>query len=150
LIRSTWIELVGGNAELLCTIDKSVVETVELRVPAISLKDKQFLDGSLERLNPIVYFHAQQATDQIPSLGTLFADLKYLQPLAMSMKILIDSDAMKSSIFSSFEHMFQGEPEDFDRSYQELWLFAMRNFPKMVSTPPPKSPKTTTAHPRRT
>ncbi|KAF8533988.1 hypothetical protein BDD12DRAFT_758374, partial [Trichophaea hybrida] len=155
-VRIAWMELLDGDVTLLGGIDRQTVEAIELRVPAISLCDRNFLIGLInsgkiftlytDDQKSIIREKIPRITDRIPSLGTLFEDMKYLEPLATSMKFLIGPEPFtkQPSIYSSFEHMYQGDSrgsEEFNERYRMLWLFAMRNFPQMVSVSPRKERK---------
>ena len=82
-----------------------------------------------------------KAQDRIPTLGTLFEDLKYLEPLASSMELLIDPTAKQTFIYTLFLKIFYGNESKFSRGYRALWLFCMQNFPQLVSSPPRKESK---------
>lgn len=89
----------------------------------------------------------------IPTLHTFFEDIKYLEPCAKVMKGLLPTKS-KRSIFQEFmgsyfppqqlgvQHAYQDcrihrmeSGEDARMlAYQQLWLFALRNFPEMTNT----------------
>lgn len=96
----------------------------------------------------------------IPSIFTFFEDLKYLEPLANAMKKLVGrSQKTKTSVYREFQHAFAatdsgsfkieiGEgifrtangslPVQMEMGYRQLWMYAMRHFPELVSVSPRK------------
>jgi hypothetical protein len=96
----------------------------------------------------------------IPSIFTFFEDLKYLEPLANAMKGLIGrSQAAKASVYREFQHAFAATdngslkieisegifrsangslPTQMEIGYRQLWMYAMRHFPGLVSVLPRK------------
>ena len=91
---------------------------MEVRVPGLSSRDSsvllRLLDGEDGKgdLEIFVRYYAEfkeklhanilKAQDRVPTIGTLFEDLKYLEPLASSMKLLIDPPAKQTSIRTNF------------------------------------------------
>jgi hypothetical protein len=147
-----------NNTQLLIAVDYSTVRALQLRVPGISkvdhdeihaLFDKKTKSGEWEiyatcsaESRTRIRQKVLSAKERIPSINTFFEDLKYMEPLANCMKILIGpafEAPSKMSIRTCFQLMYEGE--NFDTGYRELWLYAMRNFPQMVSVAPRKENK---------
>lgn len=98
----------------------------------------------------------------IPTLYTFCEDTKYLEPCAIGVKKLLEpklSDTVKMTLRKSFRgfNMGQGiflrqdgerryvqvkgnKEEEFEFSYRQLWMYAMRHFPDLVNVAPRKEP----------
>ena len=156
-IHRAWVELLDGNTTLMNAVDRQTAEAVELRVPGLSFGDSSVLsellggdDGKGDwkifvrcpaEFKGKLRANILKAQDRIPTLGTFFEDLKYLEPLASSMKLLIDPPPKQTSIHTIFLEIFHRTKSEFSRSYRALWLFCMQNIPQLVSSPPRKEPK---------
>ncbi|KAG9228366.1 hypothetical protein BJ875DRAFT_353675, partial [Amylocarpus encephaloides] len=99
-IKDTWDEICGGDVLLLGCIDESTVEAVQLRVPALSTYDSEFIQNQMisRRLFPeVLDLSTRQgitsrllAIEQpIPTIHSLFKNLRYLEPAVEAIKTLI-------------------------------------------------------------
>ena len=156
-IHRAWVELLDGNTTLMNAVDRQTAEAVELRVQGPPPRDSsvvsELLGGGDGKGDWKIFVRCPAefkgklrtnilgAQDRIPTLRTFFEDLKYLGPLASSMKLLIDPPAKQTSIHTIFLGISYGNESEFGRSYRALWLFCMQNFPQLVSSPPRKEPK---------
>lgn len=152
---------------------------LQLRAPNSSRKDFQEITENMEkgelfpsiqdvRIRGLILHNIRATKRIIPSLFTFFEDLKYLEPLANSMKKLIGpmKRSTKTSVYREFQQVFtvpatrpagscdevvelqlsEGEfgscygslREKMEFGYRQLWIYAMRHFPDLVSLPPLK------------
>jgi hypothetical protein len=137
-------------------VDEVTVKTLELTAPRHSKRDAQTLHGQLASGQIFTAFNAEDCEaiwselrtvdGVIPSLFTLFEDLKYLQACAGSMTHLVEptprhtvrkalddifhvpSQCVIQQAESSFS-VQSGERSDYwDLAYRQLWLYAMRHY----------------------
>jgi hypothetical protein len=107
-VSIAWGELAGANHPL---VDRELADMMELRAPAVSDVDR----GVLARLCDVphnggkdaIYENIRRANNRIPTLHSLFQDLKYLEAMAGPMKLL--AGPTKLTVRQSFEHMFVGD-----------------------------------------
>ncbi|OQN95187.1 hypothetical protein B0A48_18743 [Cryoendolithus antarcticus] len=118
-----------------------------------------FPDLSRDTVRNTVLPNIKGVGTAIPNFFTFFEDIKYLEPCARFMRSLLPSSTtnarnglsiqlgLKRHYFPSTDFEFavdyaQGnmrshraaEFEEFTLKYQQLWLFALRNFPRMTNT----------------
>jgi hypothetical protein len=94
-IKEFWSQLFAYNKQAMRMLDNVTVKAVELMAPRHSKRDAQMLQGQLASGQIFAAFSPQDrdaiwsklrtASGLIPSLFTLFEDLKYLQACAGSM-----------------------------------------------------------------
>lgn len=160
-------------------MDWDSVKLLQLRAPNASRKDNQEIRENMgrgklfpllkdERIRGVILHNILATKRIIPSLFTFFEDLKYLEPLANSMKKLIEpmKRSAKTSVYREFQRIFtipatqpigshdelvelqlsEGEfgsshgslRQKMEFGYRQLWMYAMRHFPDLVSSPPLK------------
>jgi hypothetical protein len=98
-VKTIWHRLLRGNKAALEKVDEATVKVVELRVPKYSRGDARFLQGQIlggqifgafSAIEREEIWHELRATDHlIPTLYTLFEDLKYLTACADCLKRLV-------------------------------------------------------------
>ena len=97
----------------------------------------------------------------IPTLHTFCEDTKYLEPCAIVVKKLLEpklNDTVKMTLRRLFrgagagQRIFlrqegerryvqvEGNQEEFEFNYKQLWMYAMRHFPDLVNMAPRKEP----------
>ena len=125
-------------------VDRQTAEEVGLRVPGLSSRDSNVLskllggedgEGGCEIFDrcPVEFkgklrVNILKAQGRIPTLVTLFEDLGCLEPLASSMKLLLDPTAKRTSIHTLFLKIFYGNESEFVRGYRAVYLFCMQTF----------------------
>jgi len=93
LIKKVWTRILGENISLIHSVDQRTVELVQLRAPCISKMDAGFIKQNMlsQELFPEIKDPAIRAEIErrlleieqpIPSIFTLFKDLRYLDPAA--------------------------------------------------------------------
>lgn len=151
--------------------DRFTVEALQLRAPHTSRDDLSdlrtlFEKGKLfpeirgEEMRQPIWERISQIACIIPSLYTLFKDLKLLSPCVKIVKVLIEQpfkgslhDVMAQHfvgvnqtpgwvVFQDTETIFstyEGSTLDqFEFGYRQLYLFALRHFPQMIGECPKK------------
>ena len=111
-------------------------------------------------IRPIIRENLSKTCVMIPLFYTFFEDIKFVRPCAKAMQSLVDAP-WKGTIYQMMERMYeipkpnqilvQHSERDFEifsaqvprenqfqLAYQQLWLFAMRNFPQLVPEGPKK------------
>ncbi|KAH0606462.1 uncharacterized protein H6S33_004123 [Morchella sextelata] len=78
-----------------------------------------------------IYENIRRANDRIPTLHSLYQDLKYLETVANPIKLL--AGPTKLTVQQSLEHIFVEDQHAFEESYWKLWLFSMKNFHKLFT-----------------
>jgi hypothetical protein len=124
-------------------LDNVTVKAVELMAPRHSKRDAQMLHGQLVSGQIFTAFSPQDrdaiwsklrtASGLIPSLFTLFEDLKYLQACAGSMRHLVEP-APGQTLRMALDARFFGSTENWDLAYRRLWLYVMAHSSEL---PPP-------------
>lgn len=125
-------------------LDNVTVKAVELMAPRHSKRDAQMLHGQLASGQIFAAFSPQDrdtiwsklstANGLIPSLFTLFEDLKYLQACASSMRHLVEPSPGQT-LPMALDEMFFGSTENWDLAHRRLWLYAMAHYSKLPSLP---------------
>lgn len=145
--------------------DRFTVKTLELRAPQVSADDLSYLkplfdDGKLfleiteEGKRRTIWNNIAKIDRLIPSLYTLFEDLKLQSPCVKIIKALIERP-FKGSLHDMMEQRFSGvnqtpgkivmqdtetafnlyegsEADQFEFGYRQLYLFALRDFTRMI------------------
>ena len=148
-------------------VDAHTVERLHLLAPASSSTDRDRIDRLLRDdaifstvndpvLRRSLSNNIKAVSCLIPSLFTFFENLKYIEPCCAVLRSLLPPKSKKSLRQSLFGIYFQPDSlliqtpsadlkasksnphEDRNRSYHQLWLFAMRNFPDMIDIAPRK------------
>ncbi|KIM93529.1 hypothetical protein OIDMADRAFT_35637 [Oidiodendron maius Zn] len=99
-LPTTWGGILGEQRPSFQHVDQRTVELVQLRVPGVSALDAAFLRGSMQsgHLFPEIRDPTMRAGIEqrllriehpIPSIYTLFKDLRYLEPAAKAVKALL-------------------------------------------------------------
>ncbi|KAH7379083.1 hypothetical protein BKA64DRAFT_243572 [Cadophora sp. MPI-SDFR-AT-0126] len=147
-IKEFWSQLLAYNKQAMRMLDNVTVKAVELMAPRHSRRDAQKLHGQLASGQIFAAFNSEDrdaiwsrlrtASGLIPSLFTLFEDLKYLQACAGSMRHLVEP-APGQTLFVALDDKFFGSTEDWDLAYRRLWLYSMEYYSKLPA--PPKDTK---------
>ena len=185
LIRTTFTSILGGQHSHLQHVDQGTVEIVQLRAPGVSRLDSEFLRNEMElkHLFPEVQDAAVRdgilqrllgTEHPIPSLYTLFKDLRYLDPAARAVKALLPEPA-KGTIRQNLRFLYSPQEkannslviqdseilyttisgnfnDRFDLAIRELFLCALRYFtdPAQISSKKDMNPiKQTVNAPKR-
>ncbi|OQN95174.1 hypothetical protein B0A48_18792 [Cryoendolithus antarcticus] len=167
-VRSVWSGITRGIVE--SAVDSLTVESLQGLAPRWSSADAQ----RIERLVDDKHFFPGISRDivrnselpnikgvatAIPSLFTFFEDIKYLEPCARIMRLLLPgsttnarnglsiqlglmrhhfptTDAVISVEYAQgdMRNQHAAECDKFTLQYQQLWLFAIRNFTRMTNT----------------
>jgi hypothetical protein len=130
-------------------LDNVTVKAVELMAPRHSKRDAQMLHGQLASGQIFAAFSPQDrdaiwsklrtASGLIPSLFTLFEDLKYLQACTGSMRHLVEP-APGQTLHVALDDKFFGGTENWDLACRQLWLYSMEYYSKLPA-PPKKDTK---------
>ena len=163
--------------------DRFTVETLQLRVPQASGDDlsqlkilfdlgKLFPEIRDEEKRRSIWNNIPRIACLIPSLYTLFEDLKLLSPCVKIIQALIERP-FKGSLHDMIEQQFSGAnqtpgavvmqdtetvfnvcegsaTDQIEFGYRQLYLFALRHFPRMIGECPKKEkdqPKPTIEEP---
>ena len=163
--------------------DRFTVEALQLRAPQASDDDlsqlktlfdagKLFPEIREEEKRRSIWNNIPRIACLIPSLYTLFEDLKLLSPCVKIIKVLIERP-FKGSLHDMMEQHFSGAnqtpgavvtqdtetmfnmcegsvTDQFEFGYRQLYLFALRHFPQMIGECPKKEkdrPKPTVEEP---
>lgn len=163
--------------------DRFTVEALQLRAPQASGDDlsqlktlfgsgKLFPEIREEEKRRLIWNNIPRIACLIPSLYTLFEDLKLLSPCVKIIKALIEPP-FKGSLHDMMEQQFSGAnqapgavvmqdtetvfnlcegsaTDQFEFGYRQLYLFALRHFPRMIGECPKKEkdrPKPTIEEP---
>lgn len=152
-------------------VDPQSVRLIETLAPSRSRADAELVEEYLHSRKifsaitdstkrRILLRNILVTTSLIPSLSTFFEDLKHLEPCAKILRGLLPPKQRRSicealsACLEAPEHVYveyarddmrtqPSVPHDLHRSvgYQQLWLFAMRNFPSMTDVGPRKDPQ---------
>ncbi|KAM0714194.1 hypothetical protein Q7P37_009981 [Cladosporium fusiforme] len=154
---------ITANVDTSDIVDAGSVEKLQSLAPQHSTADAESISDlvAANKIFTRVTDAGQRGTilanlrsiqDMIPSLFTFFEDLKYLEPCAKVLKALLPprgrqsvSRGLMGSYFQQEKLLVQhangdtrthtGSPSEIARTlaYQQLWLFAFRNFPLMTN-----------------
>jgi hypothetical protein len=118
-------------------VDNATVKALELMAPKHSKQDAQRLHGLLVSGRIFAAFSLEDretiwsvlrnVPGLIPSLFTFFADLKYLQACAGSMRHLVEPSPTHT-MRMALDGVFFGGTHSWDLSYRHLWIYVMQNF----------------------
>ena len=164
LIRSTLDEILGSDPSLIPCVDEQTLNLIQLRSPGVSTADAEFLRRNAKDLFPDLADAATRSRllarllgikTLIPSISTLFKDLRCLQPAGKALRALVPQRG-KGTLRESFRRIFpkniesldlqqsetsfsiiHGNPDYlFDIAFRQLFLCAARYFidPSNVST----------------
>jgi hypothetical protein len=146
-------------------VDQATVKALELTAPKSSQRDAQELHGQLISGQIFGAFNLQDReliwsqlctiSGLIPSLFTLFEDLKYLQACAGSMTHLVEPtprQTMRAALDNKFygvsqvpdqciDQQARKTSDDWDLAYRQLWLYTMQHYRELPA--PPKEKKKT-------
>ena len=170
-ISETLTRILEGRKEYFASVDCATIKLLQLRAPGISIQDRNALNepfktGVLfpsirdpsERLK--IWTNLQNIKMLIPTLFTLFEDIKYLKEPATVMKQLFNiSSKSKRTIKEEMYYNFSENGEDeysieqsgnscrgvkchpndhFEFAYREVWLCAWRDWAKLIPAVPKK------------
>lgn len=175
-IHTFWAQIMGEHPEYL---NGEAVKLLELRAPKLDINDRNhvqeiFNEKSQHQNSYLLlpklddYFERNAIRDKvleyswvIPSLSTLFEDLKFLEPLSLAVRMLHGIKTSHKSTFQEYralhthasDHIAADVPGDkknlgpvsastrLSCHYVQIWLFAMRKHPYLVSSVPRKEKK---------
>jgi hypothetical protein len=169
-IRQVWSAILGENRELMQSTDRATVELLQLRAPGFSQHDLSALETPFKarKLFPLIqnqqhrseiWNNLQKEIRIIPSLWSLFEDIKFLKGPAkimrhLSAKTELTTYRAMENIFTacnqkddelvlqSSEKFFRSEKGDsvdqFKFGYWQLWLLTWRHFTKLGQECPKK------------
>ena len=106
LIKDTITHIIGDNS-LIHGVDRASVESIQLRAPAISKMDSQYIEAEMlsDRLFPAIKDPVARSgilqrllgiEQPILSIYTLFKHLRYLDPAARAMRALLPNFSKES------------------------------------------------------
>ena len=140
-------------------VDIFTCRQLQCRAPTISKIDQAFIESGIETKNlfPLIQnieerekllkkILSVQAPSQflIPTIFTLFENLKLLEVPATILKSLLDiklhDKKCPISIYQAFKSIYL-KNQQLKISYQKLWFFTLTNFAEMVPTTPRKEKK---------
>ncbi|KAL5350969.1 hypothetical protein ACLOAV_004542 [Pseudogymnoascus australis] len=118
LIKDTITHIIGDSS-LIHGVDRASVESIQLRAPAISKMDSQYIEAEMlsDRLFPAIKDPVARSgilqrllgiEQPILSIYTLFKHLRYLDPAARAMRALLP-DLSKESLRVGFYSLFRPE-----------------------------------------
>ena len=147
-VYDAWSFFLDHNDDALRKVDAHTVECLESRIPARSLSDEKVLrplveEGSIfgsftpsEREH--IWRNLKLYPRRVPSIRLFLKDLLYLETLVDCVKKLVQP-GRRQTVFQAFRQSFVGaelqqsvstddsvEEPHFEKSYRELFLFAMR------------------------
>ena len=147
-VYDAWSFLLNHNDDALRKVDAHTVKCLESRIPARSLSDEKFLrplveEGSIfgsftpsEREH--IWRNLKLYPRRVPSIRLFLKDLLYLETLVDCVKKLVQP-GRRQTVYRAFHQSFVGaelqqsvstddnvEEPHFEKSYRELFLFAMR------------------------
>jgi hypothetical protein len=175
--------MLAKDTDLMRKTDRFTVEALQLRAPQASGDDlselktlfdsgRLFPEVTEEEKRWSIWNNIPRIACLIPSLYTLFEDLKLLSPCVKIIKVLIEPP-FKGSLHDMMEQHFSGAnqtpgavvtqdtetmfnscegsvTDQFEFGYRQLYLFALRHFPQMIGKCPKKEkdrPKPTIEEP---
>lgn len=129
-VRDFWTSVIGSEKASLERIDYPSVKMLELRIPATSESDRDFLQPLFQSGKILRHFSPSERNEiwerllryraLIPSLYSFFENFKYLMVLADCLKKLVAPE-YRQTVAEAFERAFQnGVPTNFDDTGQEL------------------------------
>ncbi|KAH6704267.1 hypothetical protein BKA61DRAFT_493502 [Leptodontidium sp. MPI-SDFR-AT-0119] len=164
-IFQMWSFILGGDMDLMSKTDRFTVEALQLRAPQASEDDFSYLKSLFdsgkvfprireEEKRRSIWNNIATVAYLIPSLYTLFEDLKLLSPCVKIVKALIDPP-FKGSLHEMMKQQFSGTnqtpgeivtqdtetmfstragsvTDQFEFGYRQLYLFALRHFARMI------------------
>ena len=154
-----WSYILDGNKGLMQAVDIFTCRQLQCRAPTISKIDQAFIESGM--VTKILFPQIQNSSDrerllkqilsiqtpsqiQIPTLFTLFENLKFLEVPATILKSLLDrkphDKTYPISIYQAFKSIYHSD-QDLRVRYQRLWFFAIIRFVEMVPTAPKKEKK---------
>jgi len=109
---------IDGNREWMRCTDRGTVEALQLKVPGLCAENSKVLSNLLregkiflgirnQSQQQAIWENLSKINTSIPSVYSLFEDIKYLRPHAKIMKCLLGK-SFKSSIRRSMEDSFSG------------------------------------------
>ncbi|KAM3064702.1 hypothetical protein ACMFMF_011794 [Clarireedia jacksonii] len=163
VIRRTWSKILSDDATLMEKLDEDTVKSIELRVPAVSRLDAGFVKEQMKTkalfrhtIDPVVRRNIEHKVLEldylIPSIFTLFKDLRFLEPVSKAIRaILPEPDDKKRTLRESLRFLCLASTNDrksidiqdseisfstvlgsfdyiFDLAIRQLYLCAMRYF----------------------
>ncbi|KAL1591538.1 hypothetical protein SLS60_011930 [Paraconiothyrium brasiliense] len=148
-IRKTWKTILKRNKTVARLIDPESVRLVQSRAPAASENDQRQIQFLM--LKGILWPNIQDRSTRrkiknqmekiywlIPTMHTLFEDIKYLKACQQAVKRLLpplEGRTIYETARRAYENPHRGT---FWVSYVRLWLFAMRNFATLTGATPRK------------
>lgn len=170
-IKAAWEQILrcGDTVLPFSAVDAATVKNLELLAPKNSTTDKELVANLMERreifasqhdanLRNILLKNICSFPGIIPSLGTFFEMLKYLEPLCEALRYLLGGQ-MKGTIRSSFKGLYFAPPKNMVQinetedveikvalsqdqammvAYTELWAFCSRHFDSLTAFTPRK------------
>ncbi|KAA8642578.1 uncharacterized protein ATNIH1004_011523 [Aspergillus tanneri] len=163
-VREFWSFLANKNRSQMMRIDAHTVESLQLLAPGVSRKDAKIVRGLVlggeafsafdDSERTAIWEKLQRTKVVIPSLFTFFKDIYYLEACAHCVQRLVEvsdchptlSTAMRRILRSSEQCLIQTSDTAFrqesasvteyeDLAYRQIWLYAMRHYPKMAKEP---------------
>ena len=151
-----WFYILDGNEALMQAVDISTCRQLQCRAPTISRIDKAFIKSGIvtKKLFPLIQnlnereqllkqILSIQAPSQllIPTLFTLFENLKLLEVPATILKSFLDvkphDKKYPVSMYQAFKSIHYGN-KNLRIGYQRLWFFTLTNFAEMLPITPKK------------
>jgi Protein of unknown function (DUF3723) len=124
--------------DMWAAADTYTVSVLQSRVPKMSIDDREWLHDQMDShkifksvteipIRNTLWAALCEVDVLIPSLYTLFEDLKYL---SLCRKVLVPllPSPLEHSIFVSLRDIYD-RPHGFRKAYRELWAYAMRDWP---------------------
>ncbi|KAK5188863.1 hypothetical protein LTR96_010867 [Exophiala xenobiotica] len=168
-IKETWHKILREDTVSIRKVDQATVKALELTAPGACTRDAETLYGQFKSGRIFGAFSEPEresiwkevlscSRDRlIPSLFTLFEDLKYLQDLADSVKHLLHLSP-RDTVFSAFENSFSDARQVADQyviqmtestfaaapgsstdrihlGIRQIWIAAMRDYLEMPAGP---------------
>jgi hypothetical protein len=162
-----WYTIALEKEDIMAAIDPETVEAIQLRAPRASTEDAAFINAGMKsgKLFPAVDDPGDRenirlnilSIDLIPSLSDFCENTKYLEPLVIAMKLLVDL-APRETLKSAFRRAYTGtsancqeevllrrdgkhhlvsiacDPAElFELSYIQLFLFCAGDFTHMTN-----------------
>lgn len=167
-IPETWWAVCNGTSfDTTTVVCSRTVKHLETMAPKISRSDYSAIEkllqegtifpgATLEDRNTVLH-NLSRISTPIPTVHTFFEDLKYMEPCAKILRALMPPRSKRSiflTLAASYTHpsaypiehssstselrQASRRSDDLAIAYQQLWLFALRNFPTMTDTVPRK------------
>lgn len=178
-ILKVWTQLFGGKEQLMGTLDHATVSFLQSRAPGHAQEDMDAVQNAFHKMQifksippgqtrQAIWRALQKTTTLIPTLYTLFEDIKYLMAPSKILRqlfpktsktvcqamggIFVGSKSSNQIVIQESEDAFRrqsGLPKDrFDAGYRQIWLCSWRHWTELIPECPRKEDNEKTPQPQ--